>query len=316
MTKETHETVNRKYKDSLFRRLFNDKESLLSLYNAVNDTNYEDAEDLRINTLEDVLFLRMKNDISFVFNFAMHLYEHQSTYSGNMALRFLFYFNDLIKNELGDQTLYTSRQVKFPGPIFVVLYNGLRERPERWIEKLSDSFEQETDAPKIELEVLVLNVNYGHNQKLMEQCKLLGEYSIYVARVRQYAEVMPIDKAVERAIEECIEEDVLREFLSKNRSEAMRMSILEFDEEREMKLIRKAEYEDGWEEGKARGKVAGETRALVSIIRKSLSKGKTLEEISDILDMNYDQVSHMVDYITTNSTLSDDEIALKIISDN
>lgn len=309
MTKEKSEAVNRKYKDSLFRRLFNEKEALLSLYNAVNGTEYKNTEELRINTLENVIYLRIKNDISVVFNFSMNLFEHQSSASGNMALRFLFYFDDLLKNELGEQTLYTSWRIKFPAPVFVVFYNGRVKRPERWIEKLSASFEQKMDLPKIELEVLVINVNYGHNKELMEQCQTLKEYSIYVDRVRTYVEIMPIEKAAERAVEECIKEGVLADFLRKHRSEAERMSILEFDEEREMKLIRKAEFEDGFEEGEAIGKAEAE----VSMIRKQLLKGKNTAEIAEILDLDFDRVGQVVDYITQNPVLDDREIATKIV---
>ena len=164
MMKEKNETVNRQYKDSPFRRLFDEKEALLSLYNAVNGTNYDDVKELKITTLENVIYLRMKNDLSFIVNFSLNLYEHQSSYSGNMAVRFLFYFDEILKNELGEQTLYTSRRIRFPSPVFVVFYNGVDKRPERWTEKLSDSFEQKADSSKIELEVLVLNVNYGHNK--------------------------------------------------------------------------------------------------------------------------------------------------------
>jgi len=224
--------------------------------------------------------------------------------SGKMALRFLFYVGELLKNELGEQTLYTSRRIKFSGPVFVVFYNGVEERPEQWIEKLSDSFDQKTDLPKLELEVLVLNVNFGHNKELMEQCQTLKEYSIYVAKVRTYAETMSIDKAVERAIEECIKEGVLTDFLGKHRSEAVRMSILEFDEEREMKLIRKAEFEDGF--------AGGELNLLVSLIRKQLRKGKNTEEIAEILDLDFDRVGQVVGYITQNPVLDDREIATKI----
>ena len=61
--------VNRKYKDTLFRALFSERKHLLSLYNAVNETNYTNEEDLEINTLENVIYLKMKNDISFLFGF-------------------------------------------------------------------------------------------------------------------------------------------------------------------------------------------------------------------------------------------------------
>jgi len=81
-------TANRKYKDSVFRSLFNNKARLLELYNAINGTNYQDESIIEINTLEDVLFSDMKNDISFTINKkTVVLIEHQSTINENMPLK-------------------------------------------------------------------------------------------------------------------------------------------------------------------------------------------------------------------------------------
>ena len=76
--------VNRKYKDSLFRMVFKQKEDLLDLYNAINNTNYCNVEDLEVNTLENVIYISMKNDISFMIGCTMNLFEHQSTKNQNM----------------------------------------------------------------------------------------------------------------------------------------------------------------------------------------------------------------------------------------
>lgn len=64
MTK--HNTVNRIYKDRLFRFIFNNPKELLSLYNAVNNTCYKSPNDLIINTLEHVIYMGAKNDLSFL----------------------------------------------------------------------------------------------------------------------------------------------------------------------------------------------------------------------------------------------------------
>ena len=77
---------NRCYKDRLFRFLFQNKRDLLDLYNAVNGSTYADAESLEIITLDDVIFMKMKNDLSFLIEDHLVLYEHQSTYSPNMPL--------------------------------------------------------------------------------------------------------------------------------------------------------------------------------------------------------------------------------------
>ncbi|MEI3524794.1 MAG: hypothetical protein V8Q27_00700 [Eubacteriales bacterium] len=75
----TKKPVQREHKDRLFRLVFRDKEDLLDLYNAVNGTEYENADELEITTIEDVIYLSMKNDLSFMFGVVMNLYEHQST---------------------------------------------------------------------------------------------------------------------------------------------------------------------------------------------------------------------------------------------
>ena len=82
--------ANRKYKDTVFRMLFSDKENLLSLYNAINRTAYEDPEELEIVTLESAIYMGMKNDLAFIIDMNLLLYEHQSTYNPNIPLRDLF----------------------------------------------------------------------------------------------------------------------------------------------------------------------------------------------------------------------------------
>ena len=75
---QEYPTTNREYKDGLFRLVFQKKEDLLSLYNAVNGSNYSNPAELEVNTLGNVLYLTKKNDISFLISGMMNLYEHQS----------------------------------------------------------------------------------------------------------------------------------------------------------------------------------------------------------------------------------------------
>ncbi len=83
---------NKKYKDRLFQRVFEDKKDLLELYNAMNRTSYQNPDDLEITTLEDVIYLSMKNDLSIIIASSLNLYEHQSTFNPNMPIRGLLYF--------------------------------------------------------------------------------------------------------------------------------------------------------------------------------------------------------------------------------
>ncbi len=80
-------SVRRDYKSSMFCMLWEKKEELLDLYNATNGTNYTNAEDLEVNTLRNAIYLGMKNDVSFIFEMSLNLYEHQSTVNPNMPLR-------------------------------------------------------------------------------------------------------------------------------------------------------------------------------------------------------------------------------------
>ena len=155
---------NRKYKDSLFRMVFSKKEDLLDLYNAMNGTDYCDVDELEVNTLENVLYMSMKNDVSFVVGCTMSLYEHQSTKNANMPLRGLFYFAKLYETYVAENALdiYSSALQKIPTPQYIVFYNGEEKEEDERTLKLSDAFMKEGGC--LECEVRLLNINYGHNK--------------------------------------------------------------------------------------------------------------------------------------------------------
>ncbi len=122
---------NREYKDRLFKAIFgrNTEESKrwrLELYNALNGTSYTDPDALEVNTIENVIYITMRNDISFLLDSEMNLYEQQSTRNPNMPLRGLMYFAQLYQIYLTerDKSLLSSKLVKIPTPKFIVFYNG------------------------------------------------------------------------------------------------------------------------------------------------------------------------------------------------
>ena len=277
--------TNRLYKSRLFVMIFEEKKKLLELYNAVSGKHYEDPELLEINTLDNAIYMSMKNDISFLIDARLALYEHQSTYSPNLPLRFFLYLADLYSDMIRNVNLYSSKKVQLPTPHFVVFYNGERKQPDRKILKLSDLYSVVEKEYKLNLEVLMLNINSGHNPELMEACHTLWEYAEYTNRVRTYAKEMAVDKAVEQAVTECIQEGILKEFLEKNKAEAMKVSIYEYDEERHIRQ----EREEAWEEGRE--------AVLQSLIRKKLEKGKSLREIADELETEEGEIRRLIESI-------------------
>ena len=276
-------TANRKYKDTVFRMLFSNKENLLSLYNAINRTAYENLEDLEIVTLKNAVYMGMKNDLAFIIDMNLFLYEHQSTYNPNIPLRDLFYISAEYQKLVNRKSLYSSSLQKIPAPYFIVFYNGTEKAEEYWENSLSEAYENLSGEPRLELKVITLNINEGYNKELMEECQILREYAQYVAKVRNYTKEMELDAAVERAVNECIREGILEEFLRANRAEVIAMSIFEYDKEEEDKKLRKAEYEAGYDTGfdagKQTGLEVGISKGKKEIIQLMLDAGESLEKI-------------------------------------
>lgn len=278
--------VNFQYKARIFEMLYSEKQELLDLYNAVNSTAYKDPDELEINTLENAIYMSMHNDVSFVVDMKVSLYEHQSTYSPNLSLRYLFYISDLYSKITKDSNLYGERIVKIPTPKFIIFYNGEKKRPEKEILKLSSMYLTEDDEPGLELEAILLNINPGYNEDLKGLCKSLHDYAEYRNRVREYAKEMEIEEAVEKAITECIAEGILAEFLSKSRAEVKKVSIYEYDQEKHLRMER--------EDAKAEGR----NELLEEQVRKKLLKDKSPELIAEELEENIVTIKNIIEKIT------------------
>ena len=293
--------VNRKYKDRLFCFLFKEKKDLLDLYNAVNGSNYDDPEALEIVTMEDVIFLKMKNDLSFMVADRLNLYEHQSTYSPNMPLRGMLYLAKQYEGIIAKakENLYGSRLVKIPTPEFVVFYNGAKEQPDRTELYLSDAFTEGRGTGCLECRAMMFNINRGHNQELMEKCRRLREYAEFIAEVNDnLAKDYNLNRAITTAMSNCIERGVLADVLLVNKAEVMGMILTEYDEKKHMKAIRKEGYEDGLEAGKAEGvelgRLQGRAEGLEMLIRKKLAKGKSLEVIAEEVEEDLETIKAIV----------------------
>ena len=274
MANENTVTVNRTFKSTVFIMLFEDKNNLLELYNAMTGKHYTDPELLEINTLENAIYMTMKNDVSFLIDGRLSLYEHQFTYNPNLPLRFLLYISKLYAGMTKDANLYGTKVIQIPPPEFVIFYNGEEEKPERMVLKLSDMYEIKSREAKLELEAVMLNISGDNNTGLKEACRTLKEYALYTDKIRRYAKSMSLSDAVDRAIGECITEGVLEEFLKKHKAEAKEMSIFEYDQEKHMKQEREAAWEDGHAAGVEEGRTAG--------IQEGIERGVPLESRMDV----------------------------------
>jgi len=249
--------VHRQYKDRLFRFLFEkDKEALLEIYNALNKTDYENVSQLKIVTMENAMYVEMKNDLAFVVAGVLNMYEHQSTYNPNMPVRFLIYlaqeYHKVI--EQAEESLYASKLIPLPTPQCVVFYNGKRQMPEEQILRLSDAFENKEKKAAIELEVRLLNINFGHNTELMDKCRMLKEYAEFIEISREFAfQNNNIDIALNTAIDYCIEQNILGAQLRQYRAEVLDMMLEQFDKKKYERSLRNEGREIGYQKGIEQG---------------------------------------------------------------
>ena len=263
---QEYPTANRNYKDRLFRFVFNNKKDLLDLYNAINGTDYDNPEELEVNTLENVLYLSMKNDLSFLIDAELNLYEHQSTYNPNMPMRGLLYFAGVYNRHISDL---------FRRP------NGEKE-------------------PCLECQTLMLNINYGHNRELMKKCRRLEEYAIFVDTIRKnQAKGQDLQEAVETAVESCIAGGVLADILRAQKAEVVQMVLEGFDQEAYEKAMKKEGYEDGYQEGKEdgyqEGIEQGIERGICGLIRSlqdfDIPKEQIIRKLQDTYQLTKEEAA-------------------------
>ena len=237
---ESEIKANNKYKDSLFKLIFGNeahKDFTLSLYNALNNSNYSNPDDIVINTLEDAIYIKMKNDVSFILGATMCLYEQQSTFNPNMSYRMLEYVTALYENYITEKNFnkYSCRQFKLPAPRFIVFYNGREELPERSVQKLSELYE-EMGSRQLELIVDVYNINKGNNHFLKADCKPLYEYMWFVDQAKELIKGFgrdeeAIGKVVTKLINEMPDTFIIKTILLKEMKEVVGMIFEDFNEE-------------------------------------------------------------------------------------
>lgn len=263
--------VNPKYKDRLFCLIFGDNEhkgNIISLYNALNGTEYDDSEDIKVTTIDDVIYINMKNDVSFIIDSYMSLFEQQSSINPNMPLRGFLYFGNLYNSYITENklNLYGKTLLKIPTPQYYVLYNGSTEAPASLELKLSDAFVQSSPKGNFEWTAIFINLNKGKNDDLLEKCKPLSGYMRLINTIRENeAKGMEIKQAIDMAVQSCINdhENVLREFLRVHRSEVLSVCLTEYNHE----VYTESVKEEGRAEGRAQARAEG-LEALVTTLKQ------------------------------------------------
>ena len=286
-------STNREYKDRLFIRIFGQKENALSLYNAVNGTHYQDVDALEIFTMEDVIYLSMRNDVSFLLAGEINLYEQQSTYNPNMPVRALMYIGKQYEKYINqsDIKVYSPKLQRLPVPRCIVFYNGDADRPEQEEMRLTEAFGEKAALSSIELTVKVYNVNYPKNEKLLSSCKALHDYSWFVGKVKQLkSEGLELEDAIDRAVEMAANENLLDGYFMGHRAEVKDLVLTEYDEEKVMRGMYEDGLEEGIEKGRAEGIEEGRAEANKDTARKMKLNGISVELIAKCTDLTEDEI--------------------------
>lgn len=278
--------ANRQHKDSMFRTLFSDKEKLLKLYNAIKKTNYQDVSQIKLNTLQQVVWMGKKNDISFLFENRLIVFlEHQSTINENMPLRVLNYVGRAYEALVPDDELYGTKQTPIPRPECYVLYNGVAPYPKEKLLRLSDAFiDKQLGEQAFEVIVKVININYDVNGEILERSEDLKDYSYFIYLVNKFrAEGKSLNEAIELASIVCTEQNVLADFLKKHGTEVMNM--LNWDVDKVIKANRKEAREEGIKQGIEQSKL--------EIAKNFLALNMSLEDVAKGCDLPIDVVKKL-----------------------
>ena len=265
--------INTHYKDRLFSFIFGSpdrKDWTLSLYNAVNGSSYTNPMDIEIMTIDDVLYMGMKNDMAFLLTDIANMYEQQSTYNPNTPVRKLMYAARLYDRyiHMNKLNIYSTKQVRLPVPKLITFYNGKEDREDDILE-LKDAFRtadgQPIEAePDIQVRVRMININYGKNKELMSTCRPLLEYAWFIAEIRKNNKNTGIEAAVDSALYNMPEDFGLKKLLIAHKAEVKQMCITEYNEAETMEQFR----EEGREEG--------QETAAVNMLRDHLALDKVV----------------------------------------
>ena len=294
--------ISRQHKSRLFSYIFGREETkyrTLSLYNTLNGTNYTNPDDITLTTIEDVIYMGMKNDLSYIVSDRASLYstlninEHQATYNPNIPIREFMYAARLYDKylKMNRKNPYSSSIIPLPIPKLVTFYNGKANTADETILRLSDAFKEEIrqnlvsrrsnadimdegalekevsdilarSAPDIEVSVRMININYGHSEGILSSCGPLNEYAWLIDRIRKNVwNGMELEQAVDSSLQDMPDQFELKEQLMAHKAEVIGMWINEYNEEETMQMFK----EEGRQEGE---------NLLATLMNKLLSLGK------------------------------------------
>jgi len=274
--------ANRRYKDSVFRKLFHNKRELASLYQAIRPEDDIFAKDIKITTLRNVFTDSQRNDLSFLWKQrVVVLMEHQSTWNENIPLRMLPYadhvYSKIIKIMEAQKAMYQETLVKIPTPKFYMLYNGKPQKKFRDVLKLSDAF-NEKDGD-LEIRVHVIDISYNEKNEILQSCEPLYGYSYLVHLIQAYKkESDDDDTAIAKAIDDCKKAGILTNFLAKNGKEVIDMFKLQWNIKDAKKYWTEEAHENGKVEGEIKGK-ADSARSLMKTMHCTKEKAMELLQI-------------------------------------
>ena len=277
---------NRECKNSVFVDLFYEDETAeendISLYNALHDEPLPPETVVEKIRVDNKLYMNFKNDVSFGIGGKVLVFgEHQSTVNENMPLRSLLYLGRAYEQIIPVQDRYRRNLVSIPKPEIYTFYNGKEKWAKEKILKLSDAFVIRDEEPAVELKVKVININPEQKHEILERCRVLKEYSIFIDTIRKYQDTGE-EEPYRKAIEECIEKDVLADYLRKKGSEVVNMLMSEYNYEQDIEVQR----EEAYEEGRKSGIAVGEERynKLVQLLIES-NRLEDLKKVTE--DVNY-----------------------------
>ena len=261
---------NREYKSDVFSMLMEDKVYALQVYNALNDSSYDDPEQVEVCNLESGISLSIRNDAAFIVDTDINIYEHQSSVNPNMPLRALIYFMAIVHSIINKKDLLSSRLIEIPTPHFAVFYNGRENRPEKEIFKLSSAYSKPAEEPELELICTVYNINPDKDKELLRKCEVLNGYTSFVELVRKN-EAEGLENPIEKAIDYCVNNHILEKFFKERYAEVLKSMAIDMTFERRVELIREEEKEYGRKEGHKEGLQEGRNQAHVVDIRNLMN---------------------------------------------